>query len=91
MKTLKPLVPMPFCKTPGCARTRGPWQIEVYNAPQEEWNLYSAIRLRPSMHDMNIEEAMEIIKEHRKTRPEFRKTLRLYSIETGDILMADVL
>lgn len=67
------------------------WRIEVYNPKQEEWNLYSAIRLRPTMADLTLEEATAILKQNRDTRPGFSKTLRLRNDVTGDIIMADVL
>ena len=76
-------VEKPVCKT------TGPWQIECYNTGQEEWNLFSSVRIRPHMSNMALEEAFEIIKIYNGIPPEFRSVMRLHNTETGDVIMND--
>lgn len=77
-------------KNPQC-KTTGPWQVEVFNQKQDQWNLYSAVRLRPHMKAMDLEEAMEIVTVYNKIPAEFRSVIRIFNTETGDYILAEVL
>lgn len=75
------------------------WRIEVYNPNQEEWNLYSAIRLAPKMYGLTVDEGMSILRSRDSyysttdtpTIVYHPKTLRLRNVVSGDILMWDLL